>query len=169
MILENVEVYYVKLDRPNNTFSKSNPTWEVQCRTTSKEQKKEWEAQGLSVKPVVPDDDSPMYFKMSLRKNSIKKDGTPAEPPECVNGDKEPIDPNTVGNGSICNIRVYQYDYMKGKPGEAQIPAVGNILMGIQVLKHLVYTPAPRIYEEFGEAKTETIVPEKDETEDAPF
>jgi len=42
-IINNASIWFAKLDpkRPNNKFNKTNPTWECQIRTESKEVKKE--------------------------------------------------------------------------------------------------------------------------------
>jgi hypothetical protein len=141
-LLRNCELFYTKLDpkRPNNKFDKENPTWDCQIRTTSKEVKKEWEALNLPVKAVVPDEGAP-YYRVNLRKRSIKSDGTAAEPVSVVDGRLTAIDPNTIGNGSIGNIRIFQYEYDKrASSGKG----VATILMGLQVTKHVVYEARPR-------------------------
>lgn len=155
-ILKNCELFFIKCDpkRPNDKFDKQNPTWEVQIRTTSKETRKEWEALKLPVKAIVPDD-GPAYFRVNIKKKSVKADGTPATPVTVVNGKLEEIDPNTIGNGSIGNVRIFQYDYRDGK-------GVASILMGIQLTKHLVYVPKKRD-DEFGFADTEVIEPTAEE------
>jgi hypothetical protein len=161
-LISNVEVFFVKCDpnRPNAKFNKKNPTWEVQIRTTDKEVKKAWEAMKLGVKAVVPDEGVP-YFRVNLRKKSIKADSEPAGPVEVVNGDMKPIDPNSVGNGSVANIRIFQYEYPKDTGGTG----TASVLMGIQVVKHIVYTPKTRD-DDFQQHDTETIHP--DDNDDAP-
>ena len=161
-IIKNAEVWFAKLDpkRPNAKFNKQNPTWECQIRTTDKEQKKEWDEMGLIVKPVLPDDGVP-YWRVNLRKKSIKKDGEPASPIKVVNGELDEVDPNTIGNGSICNLRVFQYDYTK-KDGT---PGLVSVLMGVQVVKHLVYKPKPR-GDEFSMTDTETVDPDESDDEE---
>lgn len=159
MIIHDCELWFAKVDpkRPNSKFNKENPTWELQIRTTDKDQKKDWEERGLVVKPVLPDEGEP-YFRVNLRKKSIKKDGDKASPIRVVDSKLNPIDPNTIGNGSIGHVRVYQYEYTNkaGKPG------IVSVLMGIQVTKHILYTPPPRD-DEFKEEEqeTEVIIPEE--------
>jgi hypothetical protein len=66
-----------------------------------------------------------------------------------------PLDPNTVGNGSIANVRIFQYNYSQGgKEG------VANVLMALQVVKHVVREARAR-EDDFEDCETETIVPEK--------
>jgi hypothetical protein len=147
--LYDVEIYFAKLGKPNGKFNKENPTWELQIRTTDKEKKKEWEAIGLTVKAIVPDDGD-TYFRANLKKKSIKSDGTPNEPVKLIDGKLRPIDPNTIGNGSIGNIRVFEYEY-KDPMG---VTKKGFTLMTVQLTKHIVYTP--RISEDdFGETEYE--------------
>jgi hypothetical protein len=156
-ILHNVEIYYVKCDprRPNAQFNKENPTWELQIRTADAAKKKEWKDMGLGVKDVVPEDGSKPFFRVNLRKKSIREDGSAAPPVAFVNGKLENIDPNTVGNGSVGNVRVYQYEYPKKPTGKG----IANVLMGVQVTKHIVYKPKPRD-PDFTETETETVGPE---------
>ena len=160
-IIRDCELHFAKLDpkRPNNKFNKTNPTWEVQIRTTDKAVKKLWEELELPVKAVVPDEGAP-YFRVNLRKKSIKEDGEAASPIKVVNGKLEDMDPTSIGNGSIGNVRIFQYEYPKKDGGNGS----ASVLMGIQVTKHIVYTPKPR-NDEFTEAEMETVEPNDDSDE----
>ena len=160
--IKNAEIWFAKVDpkRPNRKFNKKNPTWEVQLRTRDKAQKKEWQEMKLPVKTIDPDDDSGVYYRVNLRKKTIKADGEPASPVEVVYGDMKPADPATIGNGSIANIRIYQYDY-ENEDGQK---GVASVLMGIQLRKHVRYTP--KAYDdEFTETETEIIEAEDEEDE----
>jgi hypothetical protein len=163
-LLTDCELWFLRCDpaRPNNKFDKENPTWEVQIRTTDKTQKKEWEALSLPMKAMVPDE-GPPYFRVNLKKSSIKKDGTPAAPVKIVDGDLNEIDPNTIGNGSVGNIRIFQYDYPKKEGGGT---GIATILMAIQITKHIEFERRPR-EDEFGKTTT-TRVPLPDADPDAP-
>lgn len=156
--LQNVEIHFARLHpKFPNKHNADNPTWEVQLRTTSKVVKKEWEALGLPIKAIVPDDDSAPYFRAMLRRKSLKKDGTPNTPVELVDGDRNPLEPNLVGNGSIANIRIFQYDYPdKTNPG---LMKKASILSAVQIttLIKSTYTPKPR--EEFDVAPMKVIDP----------
>jgi single-stranded DNA-binding protein len=154
-ILKKVEIWFTKLDpkRPNARFDKDNPTWELQLRTTDRAVKKEWEAHGLPVKAVVPDEeDAVPFFRVNLKKRSLKKDKKTGEmvdnePVEVFDAKLKPIDPRTIGNKSIGNVRIYQYDKKDGS-GKA------SILMGVQLTKHIVYEP--KVGESFDELEEET-------------
>jgi len=164
--IKGAELYFCKLDpkRPNAKFNRENPTWEVQIRTSDREQKKDWEARGLLVKAVVPDEEGAQpYWRVNLRKKSIKNSGELSSPVPVVDGKLKELDPNTIGNGSIGNVRVYQYEYpKKDKSGKGIV----SVLMGVQVTKHLVYVPKPRD-DDFEESDMETIDPPEEEEAEA--
>jgi hypothetical protein len=164
-IIKDCELYYCKLNpkKPNNRFNKDNPTWECQIRTKDKAVKKLWEELALPVKAIVPDEGDP-YFRVNLQKKSIKQDGEKASPIRVVNGKLEDLDPESIGNGSIGNIRLFQYEYPKKTGGKG----IASVLMGIQVTKHIVYKPKPR-NDEFDQTETETFDPDSAESENEDF
>jgi len=157
-IIKNVELYYCKLDpkRPNANFNKASPTWEAQIRTRDKEVAKKWKEMDLNVKLMEGEGDTGVYYRVNLKKKSIKEDETPASPVTLVDGKLQPLDPNSIGNGSIGHVRVFQHDYeFNGKKG------IASILMAIQVIKHVIYVPKPR-EDDFSEEDMETVMPEDD-------
>jgi len=138
-VLKNVELWFAKLDpkKPNAMFDQNNPTWEVQIRTRNKAQAKQWKDMDINVK--TDDDDDGVFYKASLKKKTLKRDGNPQNPVNLVGGDLSPIDPNTLGNGSIGNVRIYQYEYnVGGRKG------IASMLMAVQVTTLREYTPKPR-------------------------
>ena len=176
MILKNCEIWHVRLDpkRPDAKFDKENPRWTIQCRTDNPAQKEEWTKAGLAVKLMVHNkgehEGEPMLnekgkkqWRINLQRKSKKRDGSDSEPVKVVNGSLDPIDPNTIGNGSIANIRLYQYESKEDK--EKLI----SMLMSMQIVKHIVYKPKPR--EEFEMTETEEIYNDEgfeEETTEAP-
>lgn len=164
MIIKGAELYFCKLDpkRPNAKFNRENPTWECQIRTSDKTVKKDWESKGLLVKPMVPEE-GPPYFRVNLRKKSIKNNKEAASPVRVLDGKMQPLNPNTIGNGSVGNVQIYQYEYPK-KDGSGK--GIVSVLMGVQVTKHLVYVPKPRD-DEFSEEEMETVEPPDEELEAA--
>lgn len=159
-ILKNVEIWFTKVDpaRPSKTLDPKKPTWEAQIRTKSKEVRKQWMEMNLRVKAVredKEDDESPiLYYFCNLKKKALKADGSAATPVTVVNGRGKDIDDvNSIGNGSMANIRIFQHEYtFEGVKG------IATILMGIQLTKHVVYVPTPM--EEFEDAgDTETVDP----------
>ena len=136
-IIRNAELFFAKLDKPNATFNKDNPTWEVQIRTRSKAQAKEWKEMNLRVQPK--EDDEGIFYAANLKKKSKKRDGTDMAPVNVVAGDLSPIDPATIGNGSVGNLSVYQYEYnVNGSQG------IASMLMGLQITTLNEYTPRPK-------------------------
>lgn len=160
-IIKRAELWYPHLDpqRPNNRFDKENPQWDIQLRTSSKVTKAEWEALGIKTKAVIPDD-GPAYWTANLRKRTLKRDGSSTEPVKVVDGSQDYLDPNTIGNGSVGNIRIYQYEG-KDKAGSSKLVAV---LMEIQVTKLIKYKHEPR--ESFTNEDTEIIDPRAHEIEE---
>jgi hypothetical protein len=163
-IIKDAEIWFLKADpkRPNKRFNKANPTWEVQLRTTDIAQKKVWESQHLQPKPITDEETGTrLYWKVNLRRKSVKEDGTASTVPEVKDGDLEPVDPNTVGNGSVANIQVFQYEYDLETGGKG----IANVFMGLQLIKHVVYKPKPR-EDEFKQIKTERVEAESTSEED---
>ena len=164
-LLKKCPLFFVRLvpDRPNKKYNRDNPTWEVQIRTEDVKQKKEWESQGVKLKAVVPEDGSPPYWKTTLKKKILKKDGTPNEPVTVKAGNlTTQIDPDTIGNGSIGNVRVFQYDY-PGRDGKAG--GTANVLMEVQLTKLKKYTRKVRD-DDFEEEDMEIVEEEEEDEEE---
>lgn len=159
-IFKNVTMYWVKLDpkKPAPAFGDGGPKWEFQARTKDKAQAKEWKDNFINVKLVQDDDTGEVYNKASFRKATTKANGEAQLPVKVVNGSLEEIDPNTVGNGSICNIRVFQYDYeVKSKqPGGPSKKGKATMLMQVQITKLVKYVPKPRD-DDFEMTETEVV------------
>ena len=155
-ILNNCELWWPKLDpkRPNARFNKERPTWELQLRTSDISQKKQWEAEKLKVKTEVDEDTGKPVFVANLRKASIKSDGSAADPVEVLDGNLEALNPRRIGNGSIGNVRLFQYEFeLNGTKRTA------SVLMGVQVTTLKEYVSKP--IAEFAPAgDTKVIKPE---------
>ena len=146
-IIKNCMIFHAKLDpkRPNAKMNPENPSWELQIRTSDPKQRDDWKAQGLKPKllvhgkgdmegePVLTEDGKKQW-RVNLKKKSLDKQGDKAAPPEVVDGSLNPIDPNSIGNGSIGNIRVYQYESKR-----EDNPGVVSVLMGVQLSYHKIY------------------------------
>lgn len=161
-ILKNVEMHWVKLDpkKPAPAFGDGGPKWEFQARAHTKEQRDEWKALNINVKPVEDEETGKVYYKTSFRKPITKKDGEPQAPVTVVSASLEPLDPNTIGNGSLCNIRIFQYDYeVKSKqPGGPSKKGIATMLMSVQVTKLVKYVPKERD-DDFEMAEMEVVEP----------
>lgn len=138
VIISNAELFFAKLDpaKPNASFNRDNPTWEVQIRTRDKAEAKSWKEMNLRVQPK--EDDDGIYYAANLKKKSKKRDGSDMAPVNVVAGDLSPVDPATIGNGSVGNLSVYQYEYnVNGSKG------IASMLMGVQITTLNEYTPRP--------------------------
>ena len=154
MIIENCELFYTRLDpkRPNDYWSKKEkdplkaiPTWEVQIRTSDRDVMQYWKSCGLNPKAKVPEDGSDVYFAVSLKKKAWyfeRETNKKVEmtPPQVVDFDMNEVDPNTISNGSIANIRVVQRTRPDG--------TVMNFLEGVQLIKHIEYVPTASTQED---------------------
>ncbi len=152
-IIRDCELHHPRLDpnRPNSKYNKKFPTWEIQIRTCDRAEKKVWEDMGLPVKAIVPDEGEP-YFRVNLKKKSIKEDGSPGSPVNVVDGNLQPLDGRTIGNGSRGNVRVFQYPFTR----EDGSKGVASVLMGVQVTKHIVFE-AKSYDDDFEQADMEVI------------
>jgi len=149
-ILKNVELFYPRLDpkKPNAKFNKEQPTWEVQIRTRDKKVKNEWVA--LNLKPkTVEDDDGKVFYSVTLRKKSKKKDGEVNQPVKVIDGGLNDINPMSIGNGSVGNVRIFQYEY--GDEGK-----IASMLMAVQITKLNEYIPKASD-DEFEMTETEIV------------
>ncbi len=149
-ILKNVELFYPRLDpkKPNAKFNKEQPTWEVQIRTRDKKVKNEWAA--LNLKPkTVEDDDGKVFYSVTLRKKSKKKDGEVNQPVKVIDGGLNDINPMSIGNGSVGNVRIFQYEY--GDEGK-----IASMLMAVQITKLNEYIPKASD-DEFEMTETEIV------------
>jgi hypothetical protein len=154
-LLTKVEINFVKVhpDFPDK-YDPTNPRWTLQGRTKDKEVAKEWKALGLTVKLVEDDETGEQYYRINLSKRVTKADGTPAEPVQVINGQRNPVsDVKSIGNGSIANIRVFIRDYKKPDG----TPAKAGVLMGIQLLVHNVYVPKEHDDDFAYEGETEVV------------
>lgn len=174
-ILKSCEIWFAKLnpERPNSRMDPDNPRWEVQLRTHDKDQAAAWKAEGLKPKLIVHPEDHEesgqavideagrKTWKLNLGKNAFKRgiskdtplsQRKPNEPVGVVDGKLRAIDPDSIGNGSVANVRVFIREYTDGKTGKL---AKAGTLMGLQLTKYIVYEPSAR--EEFGEEDTEVV------------
>ncbi len=127
--IDNVQLNWAKLDKPVSPFG--TPQWEVQAVITDKKLANALMKEHFNVK------EKDGSFIIPLKRKALKKDGSPNNPPQVVDAKLKPLDPNVIGNGSIGNVMVYQYEYdMMGRQG------VGTMLSGVQVTHLEVYNPS---------------------------
>jgi hypothetical protein len=151
-IIKDVSIFFAKLnpEKPNARFDQENPTWELQIRTSDKKVAAEWKAMNLRV-TTGEDQDGKLVYRANLKKKSKKRDGTDNLPVTLVNGSLEQINPDTLGNGSKGNVRVYQYPYnVAGKEG------IATMLMAVQITELFEFTPKPR-EDDFAMVETKVV------------
>jgi len=144
-------------------------SWESYFET-AKTQMREWKDLNLNVnKSVVLDDvDEPIpeksFWKVAIKRKSTNYTGEENDPVEVVNNKRKAVDPTSIGNGSIGNLKLFQYDYDYRSTGGTA--GIASQLMGIQLRKHIVYTGADG--EDFDEedTATETVAAQDDDNED---
>jgi hypothetical protein len=161
-IIKDVEVRFAQLnpERPSTKIKKTG-RWSVQVFTRDK--KKAQELRDMSIKVKMQEDDVGVFYTANIARNAVKADGTKSDPPKVVNGNLVAIDPNSIGNGSICSLRVFQYEYtFEGTKG------IATSLMAVQVTKHIVYRPKAGDFEEFDSVDTEVIDPSELDDSEAP-
>jgi len=156
-IVKNVQLYWANnLAKPSSPFGEE--IYDLQVRVPKKranelaEYGKVREIDGMAV--------------INVRKKAFKADGSPSKKPTVVDGSKEPIDPRTVGNGSIGNIRLRLNDYQILHPKTGKVTKEGTKvnLEGVQVTKLIVFTPTGGgDFNDFDEEETEVIEPDTDE------
>jgi len=149
-VLENVELYFTKVDpqSPVAITADGKTGWETQLRTKSKEEAKHWRSLSLNVKAVREDKDDEdskiIFWKTTLRKKQFNSKGLETKAPQVVGGDLSEVDPTTIGNGSVANVRVFQYDYAFKPEGGGLQEGVGSVLMSMQITELLEYVPQNR-------------------------
>ena len=163
-ILLNQEIHFARLTATRfdpNRLDPTKPNWGLQCRTTDKAVRKQWIDMGIKPRTVRVDpadeESDVLYYSVNFRKNVWKmvkatEERTKNTPPEVVNGKQVPIDGNSIGNGSIANLKLRRREFEL-----AGVKKVAYTLLGVQVVKHLIYVGEDM--EDFGDCETETILP----------
>ena len=132
-IINNVEIHWVKCDpaRPERYQNKGPAKFSVQIRVKDKKTKESLEKDyGFKFSPM-EDKDGKLVYKTSLSRYAFQSDKDGNEdvtklnkPVNVILADGTPVDPNTVGNGSIANISFFTKEDKSGRT-----------LKGIQVMK----------------------------------
>jgi hypothetical protein len=138
MLLNNVELSWVKLDRtkPDMGYDKNSPQYSLTVSTNVKSDADAWKKAGINIKPK--EDNGKISYSATIKKKIYKDETgkyiTPA--PVVVDAQLQPItDVNKIGNGSIGNVQVKfkPYEYMGKKGTSIQ-------LLALQITKLVEYT-----------------------------
>jgi hypothetical protein len=160
-IINNVEIHWVKCDpsKPERYEGKGPAKFSIQLRVKDKKTKENLEKEyGFRFSPMEVDDK--VIYKTSISRYAYasgpdgKEDVTkPNKPVNVILADGTPLDPNTVGNGSIGNVSFYTKDDKSSRT-----------LKGIQVTKLIKFEP--RGDEDEFELTDEFVVIDPNQTED---
>jgi len=129
-LISDVELNWSRLATPANNPFGGVPAWEIQIATTDKNKADELKANNFNVK------EKDGKFTVSLRRKSVKADGSAMEPVRVVDANKVPMDNKaSIGNGSRGNVIVWQAPYSNmGRSG------VSNSLTAVQVVDLVEYS-----------------------------
>jgi hypothetical protein len=135
-IINNVEIHWVKCDpsKPERYQGKGPAKFSIQLRVKDKKVKESLEKEhGFKFSPMEVDDKVVYKTSISRYAYSSGTDGNedltkPNKPVNVILADGTPLDPNTVGNGSIANVSFYVKDDKSSRT-----------LKGIQVTRLLKY------------------------------
>ena len=142
-IISEVPIYWPSLNPEKGYMWKGNPPerWKVTLIFTSRDLKKELEKEGFNV-TLQEDESGNTNYKTTLSQRVYRNgpDGqedreNKNKPITVIAGDGTPIDPDTIGNGSIANV---SYRSWKTPTGDTF-----KVLVGVQVIKHIIRDPDP--------------------------
>ena len=143
-IISEVPIYWPALNPEKGFMWKGNPPerWKVTLLFENKDLKKDLEKDGFKINPQ-EDESGKILYKTTLAQRVYKRGQNGEEedrenknkPITVIAGDGTPIDPDTIGNGSIANV---SYRTWKGSTGDTY-----RVLVGVQVVKHIVRDPDP--------------------------
>lgn len=130
-IIKNVEIHWARLGEKPLANNFGEVVWEMQMRVRDKQQAIALRDDNFNVKQG--EDDNGTYYSVNLKRRGTKKDGSPNEPVKVVDGQVQPMDGSVIGNGSVGNVKVWQYQNSFG--------STSSVLMAVQVTKLLEYVP----------------------------
>jgi len=162
-IVKNVQLWWPKLTRPTAPFGED--IYDLQVRV---EKKRAAELEQFGKTRTV--DDAPGMVVLNVRKKANKSDGSPARKPIVVDGSRDPLDPDTIGNGSIGNIRLRLNDYEIKHPKTGKVTKTGTkaVLEAVQVTKLKVFTPTGGDMNDFDEEEMEILDNDEQDADDTP-
>jgi len=161
IVIRSANLFWAKLDAnaPVNPFNAAFPHWEVQIRTSSKDEAKTWKDHGMNVTPK--DDDAGIFYQVNLKSKAFTNAGKPRKPVTVVDGELMPLDPTIIGNGSVGNVQLDSYEYtMNGNKG------IGFSIKAIQVTKLIEFKSTGGLDFE-NEGVTEIVVPSDTNEDDS--
>jgi hypothetical protein len=137
-ILNNVELWWAKVNpsKPERYEGKGPAKFSIQLRVKDKKTKESLEKEyGFKFSPLEVEDK--IVYKTSISRYAYasgpdgKEDmNKPNKPVTVILGDGTPVDPDTIGNGSVGNVSFFCKEDKSGRT-----------LKGIQILKLMKFEP----------------------------
>jgi len=160
VIIKNLELNWVKLDKPVDNYSGDKLIYDIQVAVPEARQDELEAIRKVRIKDG--------KATINLSKNAFLKDGEPAAKVRVVDANKQPIDPRTIGNGSIGNVMLLQrpYEIKHPKTGKVTKSGITSMLVAVQVTKLIKYTPTAKV--DF-DSVDETDVQESSDSTDGMF
>ena len=114
IVIKDAELHWARLDKPVDAFNSGTLAYEIVVQTSDEAKANEWKAMKLNVKKV--EKDGNVFFKVGLKRKAFNKAGKEAPKPDLImaDPDAEFSDSKEIGNGSIGNVRCFQYEYSVG-------------------------------------------------------
>jgi len=138
VIVKDVELHWAKLDSPVDPFKTGEKVWEVQIRTSDEETAKSWAKD--------------FFWKANIKRKELNRKGETNTAPVVLNRKNEPMSASNIGNGSIGDLKLFQYPYnVAGRKG------VSSMLSAVRIKDLKEYTPSSEVDFEVieGEEKAE--------------
>jgi hypothetical protein len=131
LVLKNVRVKYAKVIKPGKNFEEGKPDlWSVNLYLTDEDR------DALMARGINPKEDRDGNDYWVTDRSTISKKGNEVKPPTIVNANKAPWNGEDIGNGSVCNVAVTLFPWVKAKKSGIKL-----YLNAIQVVNHVPYTP----------------------------
>ena len=131
LVLKNVRVKYAKVIRPGKAYDESQPElWSVNMYLTDEDRDQ------LMARGINPKEDKDGSEFWVAKRNTVSKSGDTVKPPTIVTASKAPWSGDDIGNGSVCNIAVTLFPWVKSKTQKGTL----LYLNAIQVVNHVPYS-----------------------------
>ena len=145
-IIEQVEIHWPTLhpDKPGQ-YKDGPHKWGVQFRVYDRDKKNQLKRDFKFDFTEVDDDPNNIYWRASVSKYAYRRNketnkedfSLKNKPVSVIKGNGEVIDDvETIGNGSIANLSI--------TARENEYGTVSKTLLGVQVTRHIIYTPADK-------------------------
>ena len=146
VILKNVSLYWAKLNPEKPVAPFGTEQWELTVQADKKREKE------LAAFGKTKEGFNKGTVAINLKKKALKKDGTPAAAVRVVDAAKQPVDPKTIGNGSVGNVMLMLKDYeIKAPNGKVTKSGTTVTLTAVQVTNLVKYEPKSSNFVDFDE------------------